>query len=318
MAIIDNKIIITDKKRTMWYIANDIKKHGQEKNFQTIYNAIYDVNPQKYNGKTLKTRHKGGTLCDGMIIHLPYGFVGTERANSKCSSVDKVKSHTNSRPHTQVCKDSRGKVVPCKRCIPAPWMAVALKEAKQVKGRKKWKISSTIKKYFKYSRPNSSYGPETSWCMAFVCWTLKEGKLTIERKFIGSQWLRFSEGHTKKISTPFYGAIAIWQDVRKIGGKWKPTKGGNGHISMVYGKLKNGKYVFLGGNQGKTIKLTVYDTSGKVFTAYGSTKRRFVGFYKPEEYIIKKCDTIKKVKSLDIENKKITGKSIKTLKNERT
>jgi len=56
---------------------------------------------------------------------------------------------------------------------------------------------------------------------------------------------------------------------------------------MVYGKLKNGKYVFLGGNQGKTIKLTTYDTSGKIFTAYGSTKRRFVGFYKPEEYIVK-------------------------------
>jgi len=93
-------------------------------------------------------------------------------------------------------------------------------------------------------------------------------------------------------------------------GKWIPVKGGNGHVSMVYGKLKNGKYVFLGGNQGKTIKLTTYDTSGKIFTAYGSTKRRFVGFYKPEEYIVKKCDKIKKVNSLKTENIKTIGKDI--------
>lgn len=201
MKIIDNKVSKSNS------LDNIIKKSNRSKS------VLKKTNPDIY-----KNGH-----CIGYVVE----FKGSKWSRPKYNKVSQsikncnkssVKRSSKKKLKTKVCRNSKGKIVACKKCVPAPWMTVALKEAKKVKGRKKWKISSTIKKYFKYSRPNSSYGAETSWCMAFVYWTLKEGNLTIERKFIGSQWLRFPEGHTKKVSTPFYGAIAIWQDVRKVNG----------------------------------------------------------------------------------------------------
>lgn len=86
--------------------------------------------------------------------------------------------------------------------------------------------------------------------------------------------------------------MAIFSDCNKTGDDIYDS----GHASFVYGKLSNGKYALLGGNQNDMLKVTGYDCSGKVFLSYTKKKvnhyKIFRGFYKPKDYTVKPKDQL--------------------------
>ena len=120
----------------------------------------------------------------------------------------------------------------------------------------------------------------------------------------------------------FYGAIAVFTDC-DVNGKTLVSEEGytHGHTAFVYGKLQNGDYCILGGNQGDQLKVSNYDCRGKAFYSYKKTDetkiyKRFRNFYKPRGYAIKKADGLTdNYAKLSDANIKVINKAIKENKN---
>lgn len=172
----------------------------------------------------------------------------------------------------------------------APWMDVALREAKNYGGKNEENIDQRIREYHKDGGGNNG-GYKTPWCASFVNWCILNSGFEIF-KSAGSQSFLWSDKVEK--CDEFYGAIAVFTDCDSSG---KSLPGSKGHATFVFGKLKNGTHCVLGGNQGDKLKVSKYDCSGAVFHSYASVYKKFRGFYKPKNYNVKEND---KLTNLDV------------------
>jgi uncharacterized protein (TIGR02594 family) len=169
----------------------------------------------------------------------------------------------------------------------APWMIVAIEEARRNAGRSedgadiefkkkengkvsKVKINATgvvetnYHKEIKDGR-KSLAGEDNAWCAAFVNYCLMKSypPYPIDKNDWGGRAHAFLQHSTEafnkslptnplfeKIEEPIYGAIAVLHNESASRGK---------HAAFVYSVQDNGKIVLLGGNQNQQINFTPYD-----------------------------------------------------------
>ncbi|KRD57929.1 hypothetical protein ASE40_16410 [Flavobacterium sp. Root935] len=196
----------------------------------------------------------------------------------------------------------------------APWMKIALDEAKSYGGKNESTIDTRIQTYHKDGGSSPGSGNETAWCSSFVCWCIEESG-NQSPKSAGSRM--FLDSKKVEKCDPFYGAIAIFSDCDSTGTKLQSS----GHATFIFGELSEKNiYACLGGNQGDMLKISKYDCSGNVFISYTTKKgvkhyKIFRGFYKPRGYEIKEVDNLTKsdkYTSADEASKKVLKLNIKS------
>lgn len=162
----------------------------------------------------------------------------------------------------------------------APWMDIAIKIAKEMKGctEDKEPMYSKAKSYLRYC--NNSFEPTDGengpWCAAFMNWTIGQVSYSHAKSAASLAPLDAVAGKKyKEIKKPIYGCIVVYKHKTK----WK------GHTGFLYGMTKSGNYILLGGNQDNTIR---FDNYGE-YTS-NSKKKKLYGFYIPVDYEIKDVD----------------------------
>ncbi|HAT1613316.1 TPA: TIGR02594 family protein, partial [Raoultella planticola] len=173
----------------------------------------------------------------------------------------------------------------------APWMAVAIREAKQWHGTGEKSIQDN------YHHLISSKGSlsNTAWCASFVNYCLKESSYDYSTAYPqSSQFPAYDKAKFVEVDKPVYGALMVFRTYTESGDRFT----GNGHVSLVYGKTMNDDIAGLGGNQGGsgfgggTIKLSMYSTTNVVsrfrMTVNGVKNvpvyQKFFKFYVPVAY----------------------------------
>ena len=146
--------------------------------------------------------------------------------------------------------------------VRAPWMLIALREAKLFAGKEESEITKThnyhrlvtdtdraggrTKEQRKAEHKGQWEGKSTlagdnnPWCASFVNYCLKEAKYPPATSFMSSFGFAEDKMRFKKIDKPAYGAILFNRTTR------------GGHACFIYGRL-GAKLVVLGGNQGNEI-----------------------------------------------------------------
>ncbi|WP_025142908.1 PAAR-like protein [Pedobacter jeongneungensis] len=173
----------------------------------------------------------------------------------------------------------------------APWMEIALSEAKAMKGNLESEepMYSRAKSYLEYCNNNSkpTNGEYGAWCAAFMNWCIHKTNNPKTKKpynhFNSASSLEptYNEKY-KQIPNAIYGCLVVY----------KSTDGsGKGHTGFLYGKTKDNRFILLGGNQGNSIRFSSY---GESFT-YKKITKKLVGFYIPSDYEVKEVDKLKKI-----------------------
>lgn len=127
----------------------------------------------------------------------------------------------------------------------APWMVVALKEAKRWAGSNEAIISETINYHKEIGSKSfpSLEGGSNAWCASFVNYCLKSAGYAISSPHpYRAKSFILDRKNFKEIESPVYGCIA---------------SSGN-HATFFYGYDMKGGIIGLGGNQGQTIKFSPY------------------------------------------------------------
>lgn len=172
----------------------------------------------------------------------------------------------------------------------APWMEIALAEAKAMKGCDEGEepMYTKAKSYLVYCNNNAkpTDGFNGPWCAAYMNWCISKTKNAKNKNepysHLNSAGSLAPLNHDeyKNIPEAIYGCLVVYE----------ATNGsGKGHTGFLYGKTKEGQFILLGGNQGDSIRFSGY---GKSFTYEGVTKT-FKGFYIPSDYEIKDADKLK-------------------------
>jgi len=167
----------------------------------------------------------------------------------------------------------------------APWMDIAIREAIKGKGSAEnvLPMLDLSYKYIRFAKGSSGIttapndNREGSWCAAYICWTLNQSGYKVHKNGrMASQSFRyFNNKLYRKIDEPVFGAITLYTNIKK------PT---HGHVGYLFGKMKNGRYIILGGNQNNRLKFSSYPIQ---FGSY-----RLKGFYVPIDYKITEKDRL--------------------------
>ncbi|WP_299261484.1 TIGR02594 family protein [uncultured Aquimarina sp.] len=153
----------------------------------------------------------------------------------------------------------------------APWMEIAIREAKKARGIVEGiePMYTMAKNYLRFVgnpfEPTSSRnGP---WCAAFMNWCMEESgyNYALSASSLAPIHENFDKNF-KQIKVPVYGCIVVYANISQ----WR------GHTGFLFGMATNGDYILLGGNQDNSIKLAPYGES------IGS--KRLYGFYVPADY----------------------------------
>jgi len=161
----------------------------------------------------------------------------------------------------------------------APWMPVAIEEAKKWAGKKEDVITKTGNFHKRIGLGGNMV--TTPWCAAFVNYCLMTAGAPYE-KSASSQFATWSKKF-KKIDKPVYGALMVMRNY--FAGTNKAH--GTGHVTFVYGKTADGDIAGLGGNQSDRLKLSPYKIVGvsAEFELKGKElEQKFHGFYIPVTY----------------------------------
>lgn len=161
----------------------------------------------------------------------------------------------------------------------APWMPVAIAEAKKWAG----KHESIITKTGNFHKRIGLGGNmnTTPWCASFANYCLMTAGAPYE-KSASSQFPTWSKKF-KKIDKPVFGALMVMRNYAEDTGK----PDGTGHVTFVYGKTADGDIAGLGGNQSDLLKLSPYKLAGVSarFKMHGKWfLQKFHGFYIPVTY----------------------------------
>lgn len=126
----------------------------------------------------------------------------------------------------------------------APWMNIALSEAKKWHGTKEDRITSNYHALIGHGWIKNLVGTLNAWCSSFVNYCFQES------------------GYHKTVPDP-YRAISFFKDSVNFFEIKKPIYGcaasSGHHATFVYGKSKSGVLICLGGNQGDTIKFSPFN-----------------------------------------------------------
>jgi len=151
------------------------------------------------------------------------------------------------------------------RIVLAPWMKVALEQARLWAGKDEYEITHTINYHDEVgvSLPSIA-GNSNPWCASFVNYCLIKSDPKYNKSNIPGRAMSFSTDtkHFTSIDTPIYGAIAVYH------------RPGGGHVCFVVAlsDTTDGNIIVLGGNQDD--KITFVDRS----------LRNLIGFFVPKEY----------------------------------
>lgn len=211
--------------------------------------------------------------------------VGLEVGNSYVQKQNAFDNYTSKTFKTSECdwKEIEIKIIGNR----APWMEVALNEAKAMKGCYEGEepMYTKAKSYLVYCKIKAepTNGDEGPWCAAFMNWCISKTKNAKNKPFShlnsAGSLAPINNNKYKKIGEPIYGCLVIY----------KATNGsGKGHTGFLFGKTKDNRFILLGGNQGDSIRFSSY---GKSFTYNGITKA-FEGFYIPADYEPKEADKL--------------------------
>ena len=160
----------------------------------------------------------------------------------------------------------------------APWMEIALEEAKRWAGKKEEEITKKSN-YHKLANPkgglDSLVGNDNPWCASFVNWCLKKAGYPISNAPASSQSF-LQDKNFVKIEKPVYGAIVVWTNYSESTGK----SDGTGHVGFVYGAN-----AVLGGNQSDAINFRSNSDSSWHHKKTGKILQKIRGFYVPLAYL---------------------------------
>lgn len=226
---------------------------------------------------------KGDLIFPGQNINI-YGVAGAPSASLASPPAKPTPKPKAAEPTTPVVSKNGqplALVDPSQR--QAPWMEVAIREAKQWAGASESKITKTDN----YHKEISVAGELDTipWCASFVNFVLKDAGYPYE-KSAGSQFPTWSKKFVK-IDKAVYGALMVWR------------KGKQGHIAFVYGKdMASGEIIALGGNQNDRI----------TFMLKSETTKKFQAYYVPAVYE-REAQLHSELSSFDIEilNKTVAG-----------
>lgn len=126
----------------------------------------------------------------------------------------------------------------------APWMEVALAEAKRWAGKKEDEITkeSNYHALLKTGR-NTLVGNSNPWCASFVNWCLKQAGYPPTASPASSQSFRRDKNYIA-IDKPLYGSVVVFTDAHDS------TRG---HVGFLYAFDEKDRPIVLGGNQSDTI-----------------------------------------------------------------
>lgn len=228
---------------------------------------------------------KGDLIFPGQKINI-YGAAGAPSptlASSPAAPAPKPKAAEPTTPVVSNKGQPLALVDPTQR--QAPWMEVAIREAKQWAGhheslekstraikRKKGSkgvITANYHEKIGVIIGDSTPSMSTAWCASFVNYCLKDSGHSFTRN--PSSQFPVNSKKFVEIDRPIYGALVVY----------KHTKPGNGigHVAFIFSKIEEGDYAVLGGNQGDSITLNAHD-----YVYIKNLKCILVGFYVPLEY----------------------------------
>lgn len=224
---------------------------------------------------------KGDLIFPGQNINI-YGVAGAPSASLASPPAKPTPKPKAAEPTTPVTSN-KGQplalVDPAQR--QAPWMEVAIREAKQWAGVNEHSIEDN----YHVLSGSLSANLTTAWCASFVNYCLKDSGSQYERS--ASSQFPISSRSFEKIDKPVYGALVVFKNYRTDNGKAH----GTGHVTFLYGFNKLGQIVALGGNQGNAIKFSPYKAIGDSSAFNVGTKKlpvwvvqRFYGYYVPSAY----------------------------------
>ena len=224
---------------------------------------------------------KGGLIFPGQKINV-YGPAGAQ-VGSAVTSSEVAKVRPKAAEPTKPVLSGKGQplalVDPAQ--LSAPWMEVAIREAKQWAGYHETQEKSKAKKGSKgviadnYHKEvgvvvsGETPSMATAWCASFANYCLKDSGHSFT-KDPSSQFPARSKKFIK-INQPVYGALVVYKHTKK---GW-----GQGHVAFVLSKIEGNDYAVLGGNQGESITLNSHRG-----VYLDGLKCKLVGFYVPLEY----------------------------------
>lgn len=135
----------------------------------------------------------------------------------------------------------------------APWMPIAIREAKQWSGVSEAKIEDNYHALVGWAIPElrNMVGTKRAWCASFVNYCLQESGYT-KWKTAPQAKAILNDSNFTQISKPIYGAIALYS---------------TSHVCFVLATLPNNpnRFIRLGGNQGDQITCEERSVSGYRF-----------------------------------------------------
>jgi len=166
-----------------------------------------------------------------------------------------AKSATTTSPPAPVSRSKEGQGAPLALLMPdqkqAPWMQVAVVEAKQWAG----KTEDVITKTDNYHKLNHGFltsmvGTNNAWCASFVnyCLSRSTPAYTTWKNSFRARAIAL-DANFVEIKMPVFGCILLV---------------GTHHVSLVYAK-EGANYVCLGGNQSDQINFTLFRTGVRFF-----------------------------------------------------
>ncbi|MCP1600255.1 uncharacterized protein (TIGR02594 family) [Aeromonas caviae] len=122
----------------------------------------------------------------------------------------------------------------------APWMSIAIREAKKWHGTKEDNITDNYHALTGNAWLKSLSGTNNAWCASFVSYCLQEAGYAKPKNSQRAKSFLEDTSRFVEIKEPVYGCIAC----------------GRSHVTFFYGEGSNGFIIGLGGNQGDSIKFS--------------------------------------------------------------
>ncbi|MFL9669594.1 LysM peptidoglycan-binding domain-containing protein [Variovorax sp. AB1(2024)] len=189
-------------------------------------------------------------------------------------------------------KEGVGKILALIHPIPgrAPWMAIAIAEAKLRYGQREEVIEKEIDYHVEIGDGSRSLS-NMAWCAAFANWCLSKSGYPVtntgfrdRRATLGRAHGFYEMDEKEKIRNPLfaeldkpiYGAIAV-----------ATYRGGHGyHVGFAYGKEGPGNLILLGGNQDDKIKFSPFNMSLlQTLETYGKDGRKIKKTIKHSKFL---------------------------------
>ncbi|WP_339020607.1 TIGR02594 family protein [Aeromonas salmonicida] len=162
-------------------------------------------------------------------------------------------------------RDSKGKPLATIPMIgeEAPWMSIAIREAKKWHGTKEENITDNYHALTGNAWLKSLSGTNNAWCASFVSYCLQEAGYAKPKNSQRAKSFLEDTSRFVEIKDPIYGCIAC----------------GRSHVTFFYGEGSNGFVIGLGGNQGNSIKFSnfkgmKYVVPVSYYEKYKETKRK--------------------------------------------